>query len=66
MKLHELLWKAGFENTGENRKLLDRAVREALGMERCEEPEVWERVQHTMRDSRKEFESKIIKLLLTY
>jgi len=64
--MHELLWKAGFENTGENRRLLDKAVRETLGMERSEEPEVWERVQQAMKESRKEFEGKIIRLLLTY
>ena len=68
MKMHELLWKAGYDNTGPNRRLLDKAVREALGLEKNGEEEVWDEVQKvaTDPDTKKEFEGKIIKLLLTY
>ena len=68
MKMHEILWKAGFDNTGENRRLLDKAVRETLSLPRNEEVEVWSEVQKVMEkpSSRKDFERKIIKLLVTY
>ena len=68
MKMHELLWKAGLDNTGPNRRLLDKAVRETLGLEKNEEDDVWGEVQRQMHDpdAKKEFEGRIIKLLLTY
>ena len=46
--LVELMRRAGADPSPENKELLDRAVREVLGMERADAPEVWEKVKDIM------------------
>lgn len=67
--LGEIFKKAGAEPSPENRRFLDRAVREVLGMERADSREVWEKVKPIILGDpakRKEFENSVAKLLIKY
>ena len=67
--LGEILKKAGAEPSPENREILDRAVREILGMERADATEVWAKVKPILlgdSEKRKEFEDKVARLLIKY
>ena len=67
--LGEILKKAGADPSPENRQLLDRAVREVLGMERADSQEVWKKVKPIiLGDSakRKQFEDRVARLLIKY
>jgi len=68
--LYGLMKKAGAETSQENRTLLDRVIREVLGMPRNPEEEVWEKVKkiYLGPDSplKKEFEQRTVKLMIKY
>ncbi len=67
--LEEILRKAGADNRPENRRLLDRAVREVLGQERADCPDVWKVVKPIIQGNskrKKEFEDKVTRLLIKY
>jgi hypothetical protein len=67
--LEEVLRRAGAANTPENRRLLDRAVRETLEMHRADCPDIWKTLKPIMegKDKRKqEFEEKVTRLLVKY
>jgi len=67
--LGEIFKKAGAEPSPENRRLLDRAVREVLGMERADSEEVWKKVKPIILGKpakRKQFEDKVARLLIRY
>ena len=69
--LAELMRRAGADPSPQNKELLDRAVREVLGMERADAPEVWEKVKSIMfegsdKEKKKEFEDSVVKLMVKY
>jgi len=66
-RLELLLPRAGLDINPMNRSLLDRAVRETLGMERRDEKDVEKEIEKVMNsDKKQEFEQKIINLLVNY
>jgi hypothetical protein len=60
--------RSGAENTYENKQLLDKIVREILGMERERCPDVWRRVKDVMFSGddaeRKDFEDAVVKAMV--
>jgi len=66
-RLELILGRAGLDLNPESRRLLDRAVRETLGMERVDEKEVEKEVEKVLNsDNKQEFEQKVINLLVSY
>lgn len=67
--LEEILRRAGAENKPENRRLLDRAVREVLEQQRADCDDIWKIVKPIMSGNgskKKEFEEKVTRLLVKY
>jgi len=69
--LAELMRRAGADPSPENKELMDRAVREVLGMERADADVVWEKVKSIMFENgdqaeKKEFEDAVVKLMIKY
>lgn len=69
--LKGLMQRAGAEYTPQNKELMDKAVREVMGMQRADAPEVWDKVKGIMFSSkdekaRKEFEDAVVKLMVRY
>lgn len=66
-RLELLLTRAGLDINPMNRSLLDRAVRETLGMERRDEKDIEKEIDKILNsDKKQEFEQKIINLLVNY
>jgi len=67
--ISEIMRRAGAENTYENKKILDSVVREVLGMQRADCPEVWKAVKATMfggsPEKKKAFEEKVVRIMVT-
>jgi len=63
-----LLAKAGLENTGNNRRLLEKCIREAIEMERMPQEAALQEAYKRFQDpaKRMEFEEKVIALLFKY
>ena len=69
--LAELMRRAGADPSPENKGLMDRAVREVLGMQRADADVVWEKVKKIMFENgdqkeKKEFEDAVVKLMVKY
>ena len=67
----ELLRRAGAEPTPQNRELLDRAIREALGMERADANTVWDKVKEIMfsgkdNEKKRNFEEEVVRKMIKY
>jgi hypothetical protein len=60
--------RTGAENNFENKKALDTIVRDVLGMERNDCPEVWERVKSIMfggdPETKKAFEDEVVSIFI--
>ena len=63
-----MLDKAGAERSFQNKKYLDDAVREVLGMQHANWEEVWSKVKALMqgpdREKWKSFESQVVRLVV--
>jgi hypothetical protein len=68
--LFEIMKKAGADPRNfESRKLLDRAVREVLDMERADSEDVWKVVKPILLGDpkeRRQFEDRVAKLLVKF
>ena len=69
--LAELMRRAGADPSPENKDLMDRAVREVLGMERADADVVWEKVKKIMfedsdKAKKREFEDSVVKLMVKF
>jgi len=69
--LAELMRRAGADPSPENKELMDRAVREVLGMERADAKSVWEKVKKIVFEDgdqakKKEFEDAVVKLMVKF
>ncbi len=67
--LEEIMRKAGADMTPENRQMLDKAVREVLGMQRADSSDVNKKVKSIIQgdpETRKEFEKRVTGLLVKY
>lgn len=69
--LAQLMRRAGADPSPENKELMDRAVREVLGMQRADADVVWEKVKEIMfgngdQKEKKEFEDAVVKLMIKY
>lgn len=63
-----LLGKAGISNTGDNRRLLQKCIREVLDMGRLTQDELLEEAYKVFTDDerKQEFEEKVLALLFKY
>lgn len=65
--LQNILPMAGLDNKPENRRLLVRAVREVLGMEKEDDGKILEAVKRVLAsDKKQEFEQKLVDRLMDY
>jgi hypothetical protein len=66
--INGIMQRAGAENTYENKQMLDRIVREVLGMERNDCPEVWRAVKGIMfggdAEKKKRFEDEVVRIFI--
>ncbi|MFQ5647823.1 MAG: hypothetical protein ACE5FW_01175 [Candidatus Aenigmatarchaeota archaeon] len=66
--LRRLMDKAGAEYNWENKQLLDKVVREVLGMEKADAEDVWKKVKGLILSGespeRKQFEEEVVKRMV--
>jgi hypothetical protein len=63
-----IMRRAGAENSFENKQMLDRIIRQALGMEKADCPEVWKKVKAIMfggdAERKKRFEDGVVSVFV--